>query len=162
MPVYLFNLFTSLALILSEILSFCTLLQANGLLHGILLVSQTLWLLCFGTAKTEPAHQEGVLVTPPTLNSILPITEDADYTPPGTPYQNPSGAEALPIKRNPPHIQDGRRKQSRRFQHTQADVSMRPCKYVFTNHPYTGHLRVGQPCSYCWQGFSTEECEHSR
>jgi hypothetical protein len=64
----LLNLFTSLALILSEILPFGTWLQANGLLHGLLLISQTLWLHIQNKKESGYATQ-----VRKTLNSILPM-----------------------------------------------------------------------------------------
>jgi hypothetical protein len=57
---YLLNLFSFLSLLISVILPFCTWLQANGILHWLLLADQALWLLCIGAEKPEPARQESV------------------------------------------------------------------------------------------------------
>jgi hypothetical protein len=49
-----------LPLIISDILPFCSWLDANGILHGILLAGQASWLLCCGSEKTESTRQESV------------------------------------------------------------------------------------------------------
>jgi thiol:disulfide interchange protein len=83
MAIYLLTRFSYLSLIVSEVLPFCTWLDANGILHGILLLCQALWLFCRGSEKTELTRHESVWLRQrlkKTLNSILPTIEDGDHT----------------------------------------------------------------------------------
>jgi hypothetical protein len=111
MPIYLLTVFSYLSLLVSEALPFCTWLDANGILHGILLACQALWLLCFGPEKTEMHRQESIwlrhrgqenakqyspyhrrrdahIVTEPWQSTLPPNS-------PVPPYPSPSGAEAV-------------------------------------------------------------------
>jgi hypothetical protein len=62
---YLLVVVSYISLIVSEVLPFCSWLDANGILHGILLAGQALWILCFGSEKTEPTRQESVWLRQP-------------------------------------------------------------------------------------------------
>jgi hypothetical protein len=55
MPLYTLDICTTLSLIMSELLPFCTFIQANGLLHGLLLcLGSPFTRMCFSNQKTNP------------------------------------------------------------------------------------------------------------
>jgi hypothetical protein len=111
MSIYLVTLFSYLSLIISEILPFCSWLDANGILHGLLLLCQGLWLLCCGSEKSEPTRQESVWLRQPRQEGAkqyspyhrsreaYTVTEPWQSTlplnSPVPPYPSPSGAEAV-------------------------------------------------------------------
>jgi hypothetical protein len=65
MVLHLLIVVSYLSLIISEALLFCTWLDANSILHGILLLCQALWVLCFGRKKPEHTREESVWLQQP-------------------------------------------------------------------------------------------------
>jgi hypothetical protein len=108
---YLLIVASYISLIVSEVLPFCSWLDANGILHGILLAAQALWVLCFGSEKTDLPRQESVWLRQPAQEDFKQyspyqrrrgshtVLEPWQSTlPPNSPvpsYQSVSGAEAV-------------------------------------------------------------------
>jgi hypothetical protein len=111
MAVYLLTVFSYLSLLISEVLPFCNWLDANGILHGILILCQTLWLFCCDSEKTQLTRHESVWLRQPAQEDSKQyspyhkrrgshiVREAWQSTPPPNspvpPYPSPSGAEAV-------------------------------------------------------------------